>query len=171
MNTKMVADAGLSPQRSVEEGAEAIIPLAASRELEAVSGRFSTAGKRPAHPATYDVRERERLRALALELIWAIRWRHPFTNPRNRSRVTLQGFATESSLERYGVPQISSSITELRRRRYHGRRDDARSALHSSDVAHGFGAPARAVYLFRSDAAWCRSAWHVRLFRRSAGTS
>jgi hypothetical protein len=44
MNTKMVAEAGLSPQRTVEEGSEAIIHLATSRELEAVSRRVFDGG-------------------------------------------------------------------------------------------------------------------------------
>ena len=69
MNTKMVAKAGLRPQSTVEEGAEAVFHLAASPELEAVSGRFFD-GRREAraHPAAYDARERQRLRELALKL-------------------------------------------------------------------------------------------------------
>jgi NAD(P)-dependent dehydrogenase (short-subunit alcohol dehydrogenase family) len=69
MNTKMVAEAGLRPQSTVQEGAEAIFHLATSPELDGVSGRFFD-GRREAraHPAGYDSRERQRLRELALEL-------------------------------------------------------------------------------------------------------
>jgi len=69
MNTKMVADAGLRPQSTVEEGAEAIFYLATSQELEGVSGRFFDGRRQaPAHPAAYDSHERQRLRELALAL-------------------------------------------------------------------------------------------------------
>jgi NAD(P)-dependent dehydrogenase (short-subunit alcohol dehydrogenase family) len=69
MNTKMVAEAGLRPQSTVEEGAEAIFHLAMSPQLEGVSGRFFD-GRREAraHPAAYHSHERQRLRELALEL-------------------------------------------------------------------------------------------------------
>jgi NAD(P)-dependent dehydrogenase (short-subunit alcohol dehydrogenase family) len=69
MNTKMVADAGLRPQSTVEEGAEAIFHLATSAELEGVSGRFFDGrGEARAHPSAYDSRQRQRLRELTLEL-------------------------------------------------------------------------------------------------------
>jgi NAD(P)-dependent dehydrogenase (short-subunit alcohol dehydrogenase family) len=69
MNTKMVTEAGLRPQSSVDEGAEAIFHLATSSQLEGVSGRFFD-GQREAraHPAAYHSHERQRLRELALEL-------------------------------------------------------------------------------------------------------
>jgi NAD(P)-dependent dehydrogenase (short-subunit alcohol dehydrogenase family) len=69
MNTKMVSEAGLRPRSTVEEGAEAILNLATSPELDGVSGRFFE-GKREAraHPAAYDTREHQRLRTLSLEL-------------------------------------------------------------------------------------------------------
>jgi NAD(P)-dependent dehydrogenase (short-subunit alcohol dehydrogenase family) len=69
MDTKMVAQAGLRPQSSVDEGADAIVHLATSPELDGVSGRFFDGRQEArAHPAAYDSRERQRLRALALEL-------------------------------------------------------------------------------------------------------
>jgi NAD(P)-dependent dehydrogenase (short-subunit alcohol dehydrogenase family) len=70
MNTKMVSEAGLRPRSTIEEGAEAILNLVTSPELDGVSGRFFE-GKREtrAHPAAYDGRERQRLRTLSLELI------------------------------------------------------------------------------------------------------
>lgn len=69
MNTKMVTEAGFRPRTPVEEGAEAILHVATSPELEGVSGRFFD-GRREAraHPAAYHARERQRLRRLALEL-------------------------------------------------------------------------------------------------------
>jgi NAD(P)-dependent dehydrogenase (short-subunit alcohol dehydrogenase family) len=69
MNTKMVSEAGFRPQSTVEEGAEAILHLATSVDIEGVSGRFFD-GRREgrAHSAAYDARERQRLRTLALEL-------------------------------------------------------------------------------------------------------
>jgi NAD(P)-dependent dehydrogenase (short-subunit alcohol dehydrogenase family) len=69
MDTKMVSQAGLRPQSSVEEGADAIVHLATSPELDGVSGRFFD-GRREAraHPAAYDSHKRQQLRELALEL-------------------------------------------------------------------------------------------------------
>lgn len=69
MNTKMVTEAGIGPQSTVEEGAEAIWRLATSPELERVSGRFFDGLREArAHAAAYDARQRRRLRELALEL-------------------------------------------------------------------------------------------------------
>jgi NAD(P)-dependent dehydrogenase (short-subunit alcohol dehydrogenase family) len=69
MNTKMVSEAGIAPRTSVEQGADAIVHLATSRELENLSGRFLD-GRREAeaHPDAYDTRTRQRLRTLSLEL-------------------------------------------------------------------------------------------------------
>jgi NAD(P)-dependent dehydrogenase (short-subunit alcohol dehydrogenase family) len=69
MNTKMVTEAGLRPQSTIEEGAEAILHVATSPELEGISGRFFD-GRREsrAHPDPCDARARQRLRTLALEL-------------------------------------------------------------------------------------------------------
>lgn len=69
MNTKMVTEAGIGPQSTVEEGAEAIWRLANLAELERVSGRFFDGLREArAHAAAYDARQRRRLRELALEL-------------------------------------------------------------------------------------------------------
>jgi NAD(P)-dependent dehydrogenase (short-subunit alcohol dehydrogenase family) len=69
LDTKMVLQAGLRPQSSVDEGADAIFHLATSPALDAVSGRFFD-GRREAraHPTAYDSRKRQRVRELALEL-------------------------------------------------------------------------------------------------------
>jgi NAD(P)-dependent dehydrogenase (short-subunit alcohol dehydrogenase family) len=69
MNTKMVAEAGLPPRSSVDEGADAILYLATSAELQGASGGFFD-GRREcrAHPQVYDAHARERLRMLSLEL-------------------------------------------------------------------------------------------------------
>jgi NAD(P)-dependent dehydrogenase (short-subunit alcohol dehydrogenase family) len=69
MNTKMVTEAGLRPQSTVEQGADAIFQLATTPEFEGVSGRFYD-GRREAraHQTAYDSHERQRLRELALEL-------------------------------------------------------------------------------------------------------
>jgi NAD(P)-dependent dehydrogenase (short-subunit alcohol dehydrogenase family) len=69
MNTKMVAEARMRPQSTVEEGAEAIFHLATSPELDGVSGRFFDGWREArAHPAAYHSHERQQLRELALEL-------------------------------------------------------------------------------------------------------
>jgi NAD(P)-dependent dehydrogenase (short-subunit alcohol dehydrogenase family) len=69
MNTKMVSEAGLRPRSTVEEGADAILHVATSPELEGISGRFFEGTREArAHPDAYDSRARQRLRALALEL-------------------------------------------------------------------------------------------------------
>ena len=69
MNTKMVAEAGLRPRSSIDEGADAILHLATSAELQGASGAFFD-GRREsrAHPQAYDAHARERLRMLSLEL-------------------------------------------------------------------------------------------------------
>ena len=69
MNTMMVSEAGLPSRSTVEEGAEAILHLAVSPELEGMTGRFFE-GRREsrAHPDAYEARTRQRLRKLALEL-------------------------------------------------------------------------------------------------------
>lgn len=69
MNTKMVTEAGLRPHSTLEEGAEAILHVATSPELEGISGRFFEGRHESrAHPDAYDARARQRLRTLALEL-------------------------------------------------------------------------------------------------------
>lgn len=69
MSTAMVKEAGLRPQSTVEEGAEAIFYLAASPEVEGVSGKFFDGTRETrAHPVAYDRRERRRLRELTLDL-------------------------------------------------------------------------------------------------------
>jgi NAD(P)-dependent dehydrogenase (short-subunit alcohol dehydrogenase family) len=69
MNTKMVSETELQPRSTVEEGADAILHLATSPELEGISGRFFEGTRESrAHPDAYDARARQRLRALALEL-------------------------------------------------------------------------------------------------------
>ena len=70
MNTKMVAEAGLRPRTTVEEGAEAIFHLATAAQLEGTSGLFFD-GKRAsrAHREAYDAQVRRRLHKLTLELV------------------------------------------------------------------------------------------------------
>jgi NAD(P)-dependent dehydrogenase (short-subunit alcohol dehydrogenase family) len=69
MNTTMVRQSGVTPISSVEQGAAAILKLATSAELEGQSGLFFN-GEREARadPQAYDVKARERLKALSLEL-------------------------------------------------------------------------------------------------------
>jgi NAD(P)-dependent dehydrogenase (short-subunit alcohol dehydrogenase family) len=70
MNTTMVRAAGVSPVSTVEEGAEAILHLAASPEVEGISGRyFNRQLEARAHPQAYDKDARDQLRKLSLELI------------------------------------------------------------------------------------------------------
>jgi NAD(P)-dependent dehydrogenase (short-subunit alcohol dehydrogenase family) len=69
MPTKMVAEARMAPQSTLEEGTDAVMRLARSPDVEGVSGQFFD-GRRPAraHSSAYDERVRARLRALSLEL-------------------------------------------------------------------------------------------------------
>jgi NAD(P)-dependent dehydrogenase (short-subunit alcohol dehydrogenase family) len=69
MNTTMVRRAGVTPLSSVEEGAEAILNLAAAPGLEGRSGiYFNGLREARANAQAYDVTARRRLRALSLEL-------------------------------------------------------------------------------------------------------
>jgi hypothetical protein len=69
MATTMVWQSGVTPLSTVEEGAEAILNLAASEELNGRSGEFFN-GPLPsrANPQAYDEGARERLRVLSLNL-------------------------------------------------------------------------------------------------------
>ena len=69
MATTMVRQSGVKPISTVEEGAEAILSLAVSEELNEHSGQFYN-GLRPsrANPQVYDEVARERLRVLSLRL-------------------------------------------------------------------------------------------------------
>ena len=69
MATTMVRQSGVKPLSTVEEGAEAILNLAVSEELDGRSGEFFN-GLVPsrANPQAYDERARERLRVLSLNL-------------------------------------------------------------------------------------------------------
>jgi NAD(P)-dependent dehydrogenase (short-subunit alcohol dehydrogenase family) len=69
MNTNMVAEAGIRPHSTVEQGADAIIHLATSPALESVSGHFFDGQRESrAHDDAYIARVRERLRNLTLGL-------------------------------------------------------------------------------------------------------
>jgi NAD(P)-dependent dehydrogenase (short-subunit alcohol dehydrogenase family) len=70
MNTKMVSDAGIQPLTSVEQGADAILHLALSPDLEGVSGRFFD-GMRESRALddAYDPLARRRLRELTLGMV------------------------------------------------------------------------------------------------------
>jgi NAD(P)-dependent dehydrogenase (short-subunit alcohol dehydrogenase family) len=62
MDTKMVRESLGHPMSSVEEGVRAVVRLAASSELEGVSGRyFEGTREARAHPQAYDPAARERL--------------------------------------------------------------------------------------------------------------
>jgi NAD(P)-dependent dehydrogenase (short-subunit alcohol dehydrogenase family) len=70
MATSMVREAGIAPQSSVEEGAEAILNLALSPELEGRSGLyFNRLKEARADAQAYDGEARGRLRALSLQLV------------------------------------------------------------------------------------------------------
>ena len=69
MDTTMVRQSGVTPISSVEEGAEAILKLATSPELDGRSGLFFNGLREAkANPQAYDAAARQRLRALSLEL-------------------------------------------------------------------------------------------------------
>jgi NAD(P)-dependent dehydrogenase (short-subunit alcohol dehydrogenase family) len=69
MATTMVRQSGVTPVSSVEQGAEAIMHLAAAKEVDGRSGGFYN-GLIPsrAHAQAYDEAAREELRALSLHL-------------------------------------------------------------------------------------------------------
>jgi NAD(P)-dependent dehydrogenase (short-subunit alcohol dehydrogenase family) len=69
MNTNMVIESGYSPTSSVEEGADAILQLAVSAELEGKTGLYFD-GQRPAraNAQAYDAAVRRRLRDLSMDL-------------------------------------------------------------------------------------------------------
>jgi NAD(P)-dependent dehydrogenase (short-subunit alcohol dehydrogenase family) len=70
MATTMVREAGVSPASTVEEGAEAILKLAVSPDLEGRTGLyFNRMQEARAHPQAYDADARARLRRLSLELV------------------------------------------------------------------------------------------------------
>jgi NAD(P)-dependent dehydrogenase (short-subunit alcohol dehydrogenase family) len=69
MATTMVRQSGVTPISTVEEGAEAILNLAVSQELDGHSGEFYNGlGPSRANAQAYDVRARERLRRLSMSL-------------------------------------------------------------------------------------------------------
>jgi len=69
MNTTMVRQSGVTPISSVEEGADAILKLAVSPELEGKSGLYCN-GQREARAdaQAYDADARRKLRALSIKL-------------------------------------------------------------------------------------------------------
>jgi NAD(P)-dependent dehydrogenase (short-subunit alcohol dehydrogenase family) len=70
MATSMVREAGIAPRSSVEEGAEAILNLALSPELEGRSGLyFNRLKEARADAQAYDGEARRRLRTLSLQLV------------------------------------------------------------------------------------------------------
>jgi NAD(P)-dependent dehydrogenase (short-subunit alcohol dehydrogenase family) len=69
MATTMVRQSGVTPISSVDEGAEAIVNLAISEELDGRSGEFYNGLRLSrANAQAYDVRARERLRELSMRL-------------------------------------------------------------------------------------------------------
>jgi len=69
MDTTMVREAGVTPRNSVEQGAKAIVHLAASDDVQGLTGHYFD-GMQPARaePQTYDADAREQLRKLSLRL-------------------------------------------------------------------------------------------------------
>jgi NAD(P)-dependent dehydrogenase (short-subunit alcohol dehydrogenase family) len=70
MNTTMVRQAGVAPMSTVDQGADAILNLATSTDLEERSGLYYD-GQRPsrANAQAYDKTARQRLRLLSQDLI------------------------------------------------------------------------------------------------------
>ncbi|RUU43984.1 SDR family oxidoreductase [Mesorhizobium sp. M6A.T.Ca.TU.002.02.2.1] len=70
MNTTMVRQAGVTPWSSVETGADAILNLAVSPDLEGRSGLYFD-GLRETHAdaQAYDAKARQQLRTLSLDLV------------------------------------------------------------------------------------------------------
>jgi hypothetical protein len=77
MNTSMVRRAGVTPMSSVEEGADAILNLAASPGMEGRSGHyFNGLREARADAQAYDDAARRRLRAISLELTGLVETRN-----------------------------------------------------------------------------------------------
>jgi NAD(P)-dependent dehydrogenase (short-subunit alcohol dehydrogenase family) len=69
MDTGMVREAGITPWNTVEEGAEAVLNLATSPELEGRSGLyFDGLREARANGQAYDARARDRLHELSVRL-------------------------------------------------------------------------------------------------------
>jgi len=69
MDTAMVREAGVSPLSSVEDGAQAILNLAVSPQLETKTGLyFNETRESRANAQAYDRQARDRLRALSVQL-------------------------------------------------------------------------------------------------------
>jgi NAD(P)-dependent dehydrogenase (short-subunit alcohol dehydrogenase family) len=69
MNTTMVREAGIDPWSSVDEGADAIMRLAASPSVEGKTGLyFSGLRASTAHAQAYDAQARQQLRTLSMKL-------------------------------------------------------------------------------------------------------
>jgi NAD(P)-dependent dehydrogenase (short-subunit alcohol dehydrogenase family) len=77
MDTTMVRQAGISPMSTVDEGADAILHLAAAVEMEGRSGLYFD-GVKPsrANPQAYEAKARERLRVLSNELVASVAPNH-----------------------------------------------------------------------------------------------
>ena len=70
MNTTMVRQAGVTPWSSVETGADAILNLATSPDLEGRSGLYFDGQKESrADAQAYDAKARQQLRTLSLDLV------------------------------------------------------------------------------------------------------
>ncbi len=70
MNTTMVRQSGVTPVSTVEQGADAIMRLAVSPDLEGRSGLyFNGQSEARADPQAYDADARARLKRLSLELV------------------------------------------------------------------------------------------------------
>jgi NAD(P)-dependent dehydrogenase (short-subunit alcohol dehydrogenase family) len=69
MATKMVVEAGLRPLNTVETGADAVLHLVTSADVEQTTGAFfNVMQETRANPAAYDAAARERLRTLTSAL-------------------------------------------------------------------------------------------------------
>jgi NAD(P)-dependent dehydrogenase (short-subunit alcohol dehydrogenase family) len=77
MNTTMVRRAGVTPISTVEQGAEAILNLAVSPELDGRGGLyFNGLREARANAQAYDPAARQRLRTISLELTGLAENRH-----------------------------------------------------------------------------------------------
>jgi NAD(P)-dependent dehydrogenase (short-subunit alcohol dehydrogenase family) len=72
MDTAMVEKAGVTPRSTVQEGAHAVMQLAASEELEGRTGLyFNRLQQTRANAQAYDEEARAKLRTLSVELTGA----------------------------------------------------------------------------------------------------
>ena len=113
MDTTMVRQSGVTPISSVEEGAQAILKLATSPELDGRSGLFFS-GQREARadPQAYDAEARQRLKAASVKLVSP-----PPTEATSAARSSTLKFSAVSRPRRLPRGRLAATFRHLPLRR------------------------------------------------------